>query len=407
MRNLTPAELAEADSAPPAPASAQRMRDLTPAELAEAGGAAKPAAPAATPHGRAGRFISSALTTMSQGATPYEEEINAAVTGAGNYLGDLAASKIHGLASGGKPVDFYRAERDARRAEVAAADKASPMGGAFGRGIGMALVAPLAGAASAATKVSPVVSAMLSGGSAAAGASEADLTRGEIVPLAKDIATGAALGGTVAAVPMAAKQYLSGAKERVTDRDVSALLGGTQKAKRDKALTTLKRNVGEEMDAATWAALPDEDKRSLMIKDALEDMGGRGAVKTVAKQEGINLREHPQIQPQIIAEKRNAIGEAIGQGYEEAGALTPGVDLNRLRDKLIESEKRAGGWHTPRRRARGRTAAPGKHVCTRRGNIRCRATPRPVEKSTGNADQGLPHGGQGLFQPNRQRETRS
>jgi len=101
-------------------------------------------------------------------------------------------------------IQRYRRERDANRAPLAAATEAHPVAKAAGEiGAGMLLpgpgkAPPLATVASRAKTFGKYGAA--TGGAIGAGASEADLTKGEVLPFLADAAKGLAAGGALGSV---------------------------------------------------------------------------------------------------------------------------------------------------------------------------------------------------------------
>ena len=285
-------------------------------------------------------FANSAVAGIPQGVSPWSDEAEAAQTGLGNYLGDKAASLVHGLPAGPPLVDEYRAVRDARRKSNADAALLSPAGYGTGVGIGAGVsgLSPIGRVAGA----GPVASAALGGASLGLGASEADLTNGEVLPALADTAFGALTAANATMAPTAAVNYVKGASGRQLDRQVDELLTGVMKAKKDKALDTLKRNTGEGIDKNVLATLSDEEIRSAALKDIVQEAGGKAAIKKTVAAEGINLGENPQVLPAIVNAHKRRVGQEIGNYYDGAGSLTPGAPLSDLAKRLDKLAEDAG-----------------------------------------------------------------
>jgi len=337
-----PAQVAPPTAATPAPALSAPATKPTREEFREQ--ARKEFAA-----GRSADFWRAAKAAFVQGVSPWSDESEGAIAGTGNYLGDRLASAVHGLQPGPSLADEYRAARDARREANADAALASPTGYAVGLGAGN-VVGAVPQMLSPAVAASPILASAAMGGAAGLGASPADLTRGEVLPAARDAATSALLGANAAAFPSAVVNVAKGSAARELSRNVDELLSGVMKAKKDKALDTLKRNTGEGVPPSALATLSDDEIRAAALADMVDEAGGRAAVGKITKREGLNLREDPQVLPLQVGARKSRVGKEIGATYEGADVPTmplaqPGVPLSKA-VKAIEDLAEAHGKGT-------------------------------------------------------------
>lgn len=281
-----------------------KKKELELLELEDAEAAVAPPTPAKPPS-----EIESAARGGLQGAT-----LNYSDEGAGVLDALLAAAKKGGV--GDIPED-YRAGRDESRAANAAAEAANPksyLAGEFGGGAATMLV-PGAGEITAA-KLAAL------GAMQGMGASEGDLTKGEVGQAALDTGKGAAVGLAVGKVGEAVAPYIG--------KGVAALKRGGAGARdylRDLAeeYTLRAMNFGKGMRAKMGAM--GEEKMQDVARTALD----QGVVTPLAGTEKMLSRAE---------ELGGAAGENIGtllKSLEESGVgtgLTRPALMQRFREEL-------------------------------------------------------------------------
>ncbi|HYE58875.1 MAG TPA: hypothetical protein VD948_10225 [Rhodothermales bacterium] len=245
-----------------------------------------------------------------QGAMPFIDEIAGGIKA-------LAGNKdIRTLGSD------YRRERDAERARTAVAEKehegvfrgsqvAGTVATAFVPGLG-----PVKNAAMLAKLGRTGANAAKAGGLGALqglGASEADLTKGDVVGAAKDTAIGAGTAAATSAVINkagdAARKLVGGAEARIAERPAKELLEGIPARTQDKSLAIL---------------------------------GGKtGTAAEIAADKELNAaRKNPQLFLDVVGRKADEMGEEIGTLFKNVDKADPGIArdrflgvLGKMRDK--------------------------------------------------------------------------
>lgn len=223
-------------------------------------GAVRFAAPAAPREGPGA--IESALRGVKQGAT----------------LG--FGDEITGALESAFTDKTYRQSRDEARANDRAAEEAHPLAygaGEIGGGIASSFV-PGLGAAGAGAKLGAVaLRGAAQGALMGVGSSEADLTQGDVVGVARDAAVSGALGGATAGI---AGKLLHGAPERVEKRLLGNITDGATATQRDRVVGRAGSKVGDVLEAikgdkAIRAAGDDAHKLAPAIQSAIETTGSK------------------------------------------------------------------------------------------------------------------------------------
>lgn len=231
---------------------------------------------------------------------------NVAGLGAAQALAEGAAPTEDADGAFKALIQRYRRERDANRAPLAAATEAHPLAKMAGEVAGGLLLPgpgkapPMATVASRAKTFGKYGAA--TGGAVGAGASDADLTRGEVVPFLVDTAKGSAAGGALGAV-------MGPATELAISRLVKpwASRAAEQKAVDAVTPTAGLRNRLRKMGVVT------DDETGAMGRDILD----RGILKPLGTAKGALARNTAQME---------AAGGQIGditKAADAAAALDP------------------------------------------------------------------------------------
>ena len=339
----------EAAAAPPAPEAAPvpavKLPDTdyrtttatTPPSPAQLVSTRQAAAKAEFKRGKAEDYAAGVAAGFPQGVSQWSDEGEGIERGLGNYIGDKVAASVHGLQPGPPLAEEYRKARDERRAANVNAATLSPSGYGAGMGLGVGTSLALPG-----SQITSVPGMAAQGAIIGLGASDADLTKGEYLPAAKDAAGGALVAANTALVPGLVGGLVTKATNRELDRNVDKLLEGVPKAKADKALDRLKRTTGEHIDPRVAATLDDDQLRSMALSDIVQGAGGREAIKKTVRSEGLNLGENAQVLPVLVSARKQKVGREIGDTYERVGANTPGVPLGDVTARLERLEKKSG-----------------------------------------------------------------
>lgn len=222
------------------------------------------------------------------------------------------ADEIAGLVESAFTGKTYRQARDESRAAFARAQLANPKA-YFAGEIGSALV-PGLGAAKAikagGTALQAGLRAAKIGGLSGAGASEADLTRGDVGGLARDVAIGGAASGVLGA---GAVKLFGGAPERVLRRTAKDIVSGEASAGLRVAKKFGQRAGGEELD---------------VLREALE------AAPKMRRVLATTAVTNPTKAAARISQRMDEIGPKLGAIHDQIDEKVGGVAARAVADRL-------------------------------------------------------------------------
>lgn len=239
-------------------------------------------------------------------------------------------------------VDKYRAARDYVRARMGAAREANPksfMGGQVGGGVASLLIpgmAPAKGAGMAAR----VGTGVLAGATQGLGASEADLTNGEVLEAAKDTGTGAAIGGLVSGATEAVAPVARFARAKVAQlaENLSGLPHWLANLARKEGPTIFK--TAEGTDESILRSVDDiQDKITSYRRgagDSYERIARDLGVSTGLREQAEDIAVHGtrQLKPDEVV--RQALGLLENKNPEGRDILKSIVDVRRQLDDLVD-----------------------------------------------------------------------
>lgn len=254
-----------------------------------------------------------APSASSSFARGLEEGITAGFSGELQGIGGA----IEGVIDPNKTaVEGYRMARNRGERKIEAAREAHPVLSTLGNVAGGLVTAPIAGGA---TNVGRAAIGAGIGAASALGASEADLTKGEVGKAAADTATGAAIGGVIGSVA----------------KPVANTIGD--------AVGSVAKKLEELGNARLFKAAVGQTKR------AYTQLDGKGLLEKAGEylnKIGIGIGDSTESIGKKLAERQVDIGDKLGQTVEmldkEAGkriSISPISVSNRIAKEVAEPLK--------------------------------------------------------------------
>jgi hypothetical protein len=260
--------------------------------------------------------------------------------------GAVAAAKA--AVQGESPVKAYRAERDEVRKATRDAEGWDPKAATIGQVAGTAVSAASGIGAPKGAQLLTVGNmgrAAGLGALVATGASEADLTKGELGDAAWDAAKGAGVGaganfalGSLGAAAGKVKDFVRNAPERIIKKADDALIDaatlGSPASQRDALMGDL--GLGRENALAFIKANPQIEKAlregrkadaALMVQSAREGLGAEDAAAMAALDQGGPRVDVTPIVDRLEAKAKKLAGSPSIENQAEAAALQKRIDL--------------------------------------------------------------------------------
>ena len=295
----------------------------------------------------------------AQGLTSgFSDEIGAGIGAGLNKLSRIGSDKDMPLS------DIYRSERDKIRLAQEAAHEAHPnyyTGGEIAGGIGSALAVPIPAAkglqgASLASKVG--AGALTGAGVGAvggAGYSDADLTKGDIKPLAEDIKTGAeygaVLGGALPVLGKGAqiaskytkKAILSPNKNEVINDFLNSLKrGNTVDEVVPRETGKIEDTIQSLTDQGVFEGKTNLTKQSLATKaqDNIENLNSQ--LNDILKDKPVQpdtfdyVNADTLLKGQISPQDRGVVENTLNQIKQEIGNASTLADVNNIKRKIYD-----------------------------------------------------------------------
>lgn len=294
-------------------------------------------------------MMESAGRGLAQGVSfGFADEASAGISASMSGINDTIANFVNGKMEFGDFVGAYRNDVEAARAADAAAQEANPKTFAAGQVVGtIAPVLATGGAAAAGRGALGAVKLGAGlGGLAAAGASEADLTQGDVGGLAEDVLLGSALGAATGVGGELVSKGL-GAAGRVAGRTqigqkIKDIAANVIKPKaiaadlRNAAKASTKKAFDPRLNKNLERGIEGLQKRGLIPSErsTFQNLDKRELYKTVRKESS------------VLGESIEKVGKLADEAGVDFGSNTVGIKTLRDTAKTLRKSSTSDEFKT-------------------------------------------------------------